>query len=211
MVVMIDEDSASGSEMLSGALRDNDRATLVGRTTFGKGIGQSFYTVKGTEKSRVLKITVFGYYMPTGASIDRYAGEGGVKPHLKILPTYLEPWQVYALEKLRKSKKLEIYLDQNYRGESKAALMKLATFDGVDHSRWPAFEAFYKNLGSKLERDDVRRELRFALRSRVQDDRGAQFKQNYQEDVVLLRGIKEVMMKGGKDAKKVSEYGKVKK
>ncbi|MHC4839861.1 MAG: S41 family peptidase [Planctomycetota bacterium] len=209
MVVMIDEDSASGSEMLSGALRDNSRATLVGRTTFGKGIGQSFYTVKGTEKSRVLKVTVFGYYMPTGASIDRYAGEGGVKPHIKILPNYLEPWQVYALDKLRKSKKLEIYLDQKYRGEAKAALMKLATFDGVDHTLWPGFEEFYNNLGTKLGRDDVRRELRFGLRARVQDDRGAEYKQNYQEDVVLLRGINEVMNKSGKDARKVPEYGKV--
>ncbi|MCF6227618.1 MAG: S41 family peptidase [Planctomycetes bacterium] len=207
MVVMIDENSASGSEMLSGALRD--RATLVGMATFGKGIGQSFFPVNGTEKSRWLKVTVFGYYMPSGASIDRYAGEGGVKPHIKALPNYLEPWEVYAIDKIEKSKKIEFYLDQNYRGAGKAKLMELASFDGLDSTQWPAFDDFYTNLDTKLAKNDVRRELRFALRRRVQDDRGGKYKQNYQEDIVLLRGIKEVMKKGGKDAQKISQYGKV--
>lgn len=206
MVCLIDGESASGSEMLSGALKDNNRAILIGRPTFGKGIGQSFFNVDESGGTRVLKCTVFSYYLPSGVSIDRYEGEGGVTPHIRTSPDMLEPWQVYFIDKLRKSGKLTEYLDQHYRGENKPALMKLASFDGLDHSQWPEFEKFYASLATPLARDDVRRELRFALRARVQDDRGAEFTQNYQEDGTLLRGIEELLKKAGKNAREIPEY-----
>lgn len=209
MVVLIDGDSASGSEMLSGALKDNGRALVIGRNSFGKGIGQSFYTVEKSSNTRVLKTTVFSYYLPSGITIDRHAGVGGVSPDIFIDPQYLDSWQVYAIDKLRKSGKLEEYLDLRYRGEGKAAMMKLAAYDGLQTSAWPGFEEFYTSLGTRLARDDVRRELRFALRTRVSDDRGAEFTQNYQEDPGILRGVKELYAKAGKDAQALPEYKSV--
>ena len=52
----------------------------------------------------------------------------------------------------------------------------------------------------------MRRELRYALRARVQDDRGAEFTQNFQGDKTILRGVEELYKKIGKDPKEVAEY-----
>lgn len=206
MVCLIDENSASGAEMLSGALKDNNRAQILGRASFGKGIGQSFFTVENSGGSRVLKCTVFRYFLPSGISIDRYEGEGGVTPQIEIKPSLLKPWEVYAIDKLRDSGKLEEYLDRHYAGAKKAELMKLASFDALDPALWPEFDRLYSELDTQLAKDDVRRELRYALRARVQDDRGAEFTQNYQEDPGILRSVKELFAKTGQDIASIPEY-----
>lgn len=207
MIVMINENSASGSEMLSGALKDNNRATVVGQGSYGKGIGQSFFTIRGSD--RVLKCTVFSYYLPSGITIDRVAGVGGVTPHIKAEAEYLSPWEVYARDRLLKVDALEQYLDTWYRGETREKLMKLAVFDGRDAAQWPEFDKFYATLGTPLSKEDVRRELRFKLRTRVADDRAAEFTQNFQEDPQLLVGLTELFKKAGGDIKSVSEYAAV--
>ncbi|MCA8912159.1 MAG: S41 family peptidase [Planctomycetes bacterium] len=206
MVVLVNEESASGAEMLSGALKDNNRALLIGRRTFGKGIGQSFFFVYKSGHSRTLKCTVFSYFLPSGISIDKYQGEGGVDPQIHMEPDLLESWEVYAIDKLRKSRKLEDYLDEHYKGVDKAKFMKLATFDGLSTASWPDFDKLYNSLDTNLAREDVRRELRYALRTRVQDDRGAEFTQNFQGDKTLLRGVQELYKKIDKDPKEVPEY-----
>lgn len=68
LVVLVDEGSASASEIVAGALQDHDRALLVGRTTFGKGSAQSLYP---TSSGGVLKLTVARWFTPSGRSIDR--------------------------------------------------------------------------------------------------------------------------------------------
>ncbi len=207
MIVMINENSASGSEMLSGALKDNNRATVVGQPSYGKGIGQSFFSIRGS--NRMLKCTVFSYYLPSGITIDRVAGVGGVTPHISVDADYLEPWEVYARDKLLKTEALEQYLDTWYRGETREKLMKLATFDSRDAAMWPEFDKFHASLNTSLAKEDVRRELRFRLRARVADDRGAEFTQNFQEDKQLLVGLTELFKKAGADIKSVSEYAAV--
>ncbi|HPW65885.1 MAG TPA: S41 family peptidase [Salinivirgaceae bacterium] len=68
VVVLIDEWSASASEILAGALQDNDRGTIIGRRSFGKGLVQEpFYFDDGSE----LRLTVARYYTPTGRSIQK--------------------------------------------------------------------------------------------------------------------------------------------
>jgi carboxyl-terminal processing protease len=77
LVVLIDGGSASGAEIVAGALRDHDRATLMGERTFGKG---SVQTVIPLRHGQALKLTTSRYYTPSGASIH----ERGLEPDFVI-------------------------------------------------------------------------------------------------------------------------------
>lgn len=68
LVVLADENTASASEVLLGALQDWDRATIIGRRTFGKGLVQEQYNL--SDQSAV-RLTIARYYTPTGRSIQR--------------------------------------------------------------------------------------------------------------------------------------------
>ncbi|MDO4203674.1 MAG: S41 family peptidase [Selenomonadaceae bacterium] len=68
MVVLIDGDSASASEILAGALQDTGAATIVGVTSYGKGSVQSIRQLPGTKDG--LKLTVAKYFTPKGRSIN---------------------------------------------------------------------------------------------------------------------------------------------
>ena len=74
LVVLIDEYSASSSEIVAGALQDNDRGTIVGRRSFGKGLVQS--QIPFTDGSAI-RLTVAKYYTPTGRSIQKPFVRGG--------------------------------------------------------------------------------------------------------------------------------------
>ena len=68
LVVLIDEESASSSEILAGAIQDNDRGTIIGRRSFGKGLVQSQLPYKD---GSALRLTIARYYTPTGRSIQK--------------------------------------------------------------------------------------------------------------------------------------------
>lgn len=68
VVVLIDEYSASSSEILAGALQDNDRATIIGRRSFGKGLVQKQIPFRD---GSALRLTIARYYTPTGRSIQK--------------------------------------------------------------------------------------------------------------------------------------------
>ena len=73
LVILIDEWSASASEILAGAIQDNDRGTIIGRRSFGKGLVQepiSFADGSG------LRLTIARYYTPTGRSIQKPYSHG---------------------------------------------------------------------------------------------------------------------------------------
>ena len=77
LVILMDEYSASASEVLAGALRDHKRALLVGRKSFGKGSVQKLFHMKNNYG---LKLTVGEYQTPSGNSIHKK----GIKPHIPI-------------------------------------------------------------------------------------------------------------------------------
>jgi carboxyl-terminal processing protease len=73
VAVLTDESSASASEIVAGALQDNDRGLIIGRRTFGKGLVQE--PINFSDNSGI-RLTVARYYTPTGRSIQKPYGNG---------------------------------------------------------------------------------------------------------------------------------------
>ena len=84
--VLVDEGSASASEILSGALKDRKAAQLVGVTTFGKGLVQ---TVEQLKDGSGFKLTTEKYYTPNGISINKK----GIEPNFVIKPLEIKAGQ----------------------------------------------------------------------------------------------------------------------
>jgi len=78
MVVLVDQNSASASEVLTGALKDFKRATVVGTKTFGKGIVQE---ILNTGEGTRLKVTYAKYYTPNGNYIHKI----GLEPDINVV------------------------------------------------------------------------------------------------------------------------------
>ncbi len=103
LTVLVDELSASASEIVAGALQDWDRATIVGRRTFGKGLVQEPFLLSG---GAVIRLTVARYYTPIGRSIQ--------KPYSDGKKVYVdEVWERYASGQL-------FYADSNKVSNGKA-------------------------------------------------------------------------------------------
>jgi carboxyl-terminal processing protease len=81
LIVLIDEGSASASEILSGSVQDWDRGLLVGRRTFGKGLVQNQYPLPD---GSALRLTIAQYFTPTGRCIQKPYG-GGTENYYKDL------------------------------------------------------------------------------------------------------------------------------
>lgn len=84
IVVLVNEYSASASEILAGALKDLEEATIVGNTTYGKGVIQQFFTLRDGSG---LKVTIEEYYTPNRTKINGI----GIEPNIKVkLPETIE-------------------------------------------------------------------------------------------------------------------------
>jgi carboxyl-terminal processing protease len=84
--VLVDELSASSSEILAGAIQDNDRGLIIGRRTFGKGLVQA--QLPFSDGSAV-RLTVASYYIPSGGSIQRpYTNGDEMAYHMDIIDRF---------------------------------------------------------------------------------------------------------------------------
>jgi len=97
LTVLVDELSASASEVLAGALQDWDRATIIGRRTFGKGLVQEQYQLSD---GSALRLTVARYYTPIGRSIQR-PYENGKKVYMEEIYHRYENGEMYTTDSIK--------------------------------------------------------------------------------------------------------------
>lgn len=86
IVVLINQGSASASEIVTGALQDRERATIVGLTSFGKGSMQTVVPLRGG-RDGALRLTTARYYTPAGRSIQAT----GIAPDIAVSPRRIDP------------------------------------------------------------------------------------------------------------------------
>ena len=110
VMILIDEWSASASEILAGAIQDNDRGIIVGRRSFGKGLVQ--------EESRLsdgsaLRLTIARYYTPTGRSIQKPYTENHEDYYNELYNRYTHGEFVYA-DSIQFADSLKYYTPEGY-------------------------------------------------------------------------------------------------
>jgi hypothetical protein len=190
--VLVDNFSASASEVLSGVLQDYKKAKLIGEKTFGKGSMQRTWPLNSTNGKSAFHMTMAKYYLPS----DRCIHEIGLEPDIKISYAPRDPWKDFAFNKVIDSGLLDKY-GEKYYAENKELFSRLAEDDGLDPSQYPGFNDFFKDLKDKLEthlsENEVREILRGYIRKIVEDERGKEFIVDLQTDVQIQRAIIEAL------------------
>jgi carboxyl-terminal processing protease len=206
MVMLVDEASASASEILAGALQDHKRAVLIGEKTFGKGSVQDLKFLKTTDEKAAVKVTIAKWYLPSGRTVekDKHA-ESGIVPDIKAALPERDFWKDAEFERLRAGDEIDKYVKEV---DNKELLKKIARSDNGDLALYPNFDTLYDSVKTKASKDEVRELVREFIRKRVADDEGKPLYIDVETDVVLQRGIIEACKLAKVDAKGVKEYEK---
>ncbi len=150
LIVLIDEGSASASEIVAGALQDNDRALIVGRRSFGKGLVQKpIMLTDGSE----LRLTISRYYTPSGRSIQKKYESGHLDEYSSDISKRYAHGELYNADSIKFDEK------QKYKT---AAGRTVYGGGGIMPDIFVAQDtSYYSNYLNKLYQDNLVRE--FAL------------------------------------------------
>lgn len=142
MVVLVNQASASASEIVAGALQDNNRAVIVGQKTFGKG---SVQTLVELDDKSAIKYTIARYYTPNGTSIQAT----GIEPDVTILQ--IDP-KVMEEEKLLEEDTKDKYSEANLSGhfENDNGGEEVSLIDRL-------YDRAEKGLKKKMKKQDIKK------------------------------------------------------
>ena len=104
VAVLVDELSASSSEILAGAIQDNDRGLIIGRRTFGKGLVQAQLPFSD---GSAMRLTVARYYIPSGRSIQRPYTNGDEMAYRMDLVNRINHHELFSKDSIRLDKSKE--------------------------------------------------------------------------------------------------------
>ena len=138
LVLLVDGDSASASEIVAACLKDHDRAVVVGERSFGKGSVQNVFSLESGRSA--LKLTTSRYYRPSGANIHRDV-DAGIEDDWGVRPT--EGYEVVLDDAARRRANLRWEL-ATYPSMAEA-VVEDSPADGpleeVDPQLWKALQA----------------------------------------------------------------------
>ncbi len=98
VTILMDENSASASEILAGAIQDNDRGTIVGRRSFGKGLVQREMNF---DDGSAVRLTIARYYTPTGRSIQKPYSKGNEEAYYTDFETRFKSGELYEKDSIK--------------------------------------------------------------------------------------------------------------
>ena len=143
LVILVDRWSASGSEIVAGAIKDHKRGLIVGgeHPTFGKGSVQTIFPMADGETG--LKLTVAHYYTPSGTNVNKI----GIEPDIKYSGS--TPSEVRMFRKLIRSESLKEFVKE--AGDDILARLKRKARKGDEDPDRELFKSFVK----KLSQEDI--------------------------------------------------------
>lgn len=106
IIILVNEFSASASEILAGAMQDNDRAVIVGRRTFGKGLVQRPFSF---EDGSMIRLTTAHYYTPSGRSIQKPYSKGNIDDYKNDIENRFKHGEFYSLDSIKLDEKLKYH------------------------------------------------------------------------------------------------------
>lgn len=126
LIVLVNKGSASASEILSGAIRDNGRGKILGVKTFGKGSVQKSFNL---DDDIGVAITVARYYTPSGELIHKK----GIKPDYEVPLDRLSGGEMKSLKQIRDNKLLDQFVrkDTEYTEETRASFSRYLAKNGI--------------------------------------------------------------------------------
>lgn len=179
LVILVDEYSASASEILSGAVQDWDRGVIVGRRTFGKGLVQRPLQMPD---GSMLRLTVAKYYTPTGRSIQRPYSEGDSKTYRNDLVERYKRGEMISADSIHFVDSLKYTTLKNHRtvfgggGIMPDCFIPVDTTDFTDYHRnvvakgvMPQLAAEYSEKNKTEILTQYRREKNFIEEYQVSD------------------------------------------
>ena len=143
MVVMVNQYSASAAEIFAGAMQDWDRAVIVGRRTFGKGLVQRPFKF---EDGSMMRLTVARYYTPSGRCIQKPYNRGDKKAYEKELLDRANEGEYYSLDSIQFNDSLRYTTRLNHRIIYGGGGVMPDVYVPIDTSE---YSTYYRDLSAK--------------------------------------------------------------
>ena len=143
MVVMVNQYSASAAEIFAGAMQDWDRAVIVGRRTFGKGLVQRPFKF---EDGSMMRLTVARYYTPSGRCIQKPYSRGDKKAYEKELLDRANEGEYYSLDSIQFNDSLRYTTRLNHRIIYGGGGVMPDVYVPIDTSE---YSTYYRDLSAK--------------------------------------------------------------